>query len=59
MDTLAILVFMIIRAVPLKNPRAGKTPSLKFDPPGPGFFKILNPPPHPQIRKVDETPLPP
>ncbi len=30
-------IYGLLRAVPLKNPRTGKTPSLKFDPPGSEF----------------------
>ena len=57
---------LCFRAVPLKNPRAGKTPPLKLDPPAPGFFKILDPPaprfaksigpPHPQIHLCPSDP---
>ncbi len=54
-----IILNFCIRAVPLKNPRVGKTPPLTLDPPAPGFLKILDPPPRPQICKVDRTPPPP
>ncbi len=46
-----------LRAVPLKNPRTGKTPSLKFDPPGPGFLKFLDPP-APRFAKLIRPPTP-
>ncbi len=51
-------VLTYIRAVPLKNPRGGEPPPLKFDPTAPGFSKFFDPP-APRFAKSIGPPPPP